>query len=145
MNLHESLHTHLAGDDDVAALVGARIFPMLIPQHARGDSARHGCIVYTRIGVSRVVSLCGTDRLMESTLQLDAYAASFSVPKDGAPPALAIARATRRSLVDFRGELGGSGGVIVKDIKLTGELEFTDPDPGLYRISQTYSVWHLDD
>jgi len=145
MNLHESFAEELAQDVDVAALIADRIYPMVIPQKSREDAVRHGCLVYSRIASTRNINLCGTERLTQSTMQVDAYAATFNVAKDGRAGALAIARAARRCLTDFRGELGGTGGVVVKDIKCDSENEFTDPDPGLYRISQTYTIWHLDD
>jgi hypothetical protein len=138
VNFHESVAAELAGDPTVAGLISNRIFPLLIPQQSLQDETRHGCIVYTRIGVDRTVNLCGTSRLVDSSLQIDCYAQRFG-------PALAIAKAAREALIDFSGELGGSGGIIVKQISLDREIEFTDPDPGLYRISQAYTVWHLQD
>lgn len=141
--LHEALHAELAADSGVAALVATRIYPMLIPQKSFEDATRHGCVVFTRVGVGRLVRLCNggtTDGLVQSTVQIDSYAKRLTTT-DGA---LAIAAAVRAALVDFRGELGGSGGELVKSITLDDEAELMDPEPGLYRISQRYTIWHVE-
>lgn len=143
MSLHESIHQELAADAALGALVAARIYPMLIPQESFKDFARHGCVVYTRVGIARMQRLCNggtTDGLLQSTVQIDSYAQRQTT----ANGALAIAAAVAAVLVDFRGELGGTGGDIIKTITLDSEFEFLDPDPGLYRVSQTYTVWHVE-
>ncbi len=109
-----------------------RIFPLVIPQHEDGDLTQYPCIVLTKVGASRGVTKSGTDNLVDSTYQLDAYAATYK-------EAAELADATRVAIVDFNGTVAGHE---IKTVNIENEFALTDPDPGVYRIMQTYSVWH---
>lgn len=133
MTIEASLVQHLQGDADVATLVATRVFPLVIPQG--NDKARQPCIVYQRIGSSRGQTFCATDRLVAGTFQLDCYGRKHT-------EALVLAAHVRDALVDFGGDMHGTH---VNKISLETELELLDPNPGLFRVSQTYVIWYLEE
>lgn len=112
-----------------------RVFPLIIPQHLHGEATKLSCLVYQRLGVERQSTFCGTDGVVRTILQVDSYALKYI-------DANALARLVRLRLTDFGGTIGDT---IVKNAKLDSELELFDDDPGLYRVSQTYSIWHVED
>lgn len=139
--IDESLFTLLKTDSGVSALVAEesspiryRIFPLVIPQHEEGDLTQYPCIVLTKVGASRGVTKSGTDTLVNATYQIDAYATTYKA-------AAQMADALRDALVDYNGTVGGHE---IKTANIENEFALTDPDPGLYRIMQTYSVWYVE-
>lgn len=128
--------TVLALDADSIATVllqgpPPRIWPMVIPQSDAGQQ-RVPCIVYQTINRERQVTYCGTAGLARTQQQLDAYARTYN-------GAQALARAIEACLVDFRGLMGG---YLVQQISLTNEIDLMDPEPGLYRVSMDFEIWH---
>lgn len=109
-----------------------RIFPLVIPQHEEGDTAQYPCVVISKVGASRGVRLTATDNLVNTTYQIDSYATTYK----GAGQ---LADAVRVAIVDYNGTVSGHE---IKTVNIENEFAVTDPDPGLYRIMQTYSVWH---
>ena len=130
--IEKGLYAHLVGGSPVSALVGTRVYPLIIPQHLSAEASRMPCVVYNRINVSRQQKFCGTDHLVRSVFQLDCYAPTFL-------GACAVAAETRRALVDFRGTMGT---VEVKATFLEWQGSLVEPDPGLYRIVQRFILWH---
>jgi hypothetical protein len=93
---------------------------------------RMPCIVYQKVSAERQVRLVGTAGLVRATYQIDSYAES-------ALGAINLAAAVRSALVDYSGT---SGGIYVRSVLLENEISLEDPEPGLYRISQTYTCWY---
>jgi hypothetical protein len=111
-----------------------RIYPLVIPQHESGDLTPFPCVVFTKVGASRGVTLSGTDTLVNAEYQIDSYATTYT-------QAVQLSDAVRAALVDYSGTIGGHA---IKTANLDNEFALTDPDPGLYRIMQTYSVWYVE-
>lgn len=129
--IEAGLYTHLTSVSP-APVWGTRVYPVVIPEHARGDTTKLPCVVYDRVNVRRQQKFCGTDGLVRSTFQLDCYAATYLAAKN-------VAAATRAALVDFRGMMGAD---TVKAVHLDFEFDGLDADPGLYRVVQRFTVWH---
>jgi hypothetical protein len=109
-----------------------RIFPLVMPQHEDGDLAQFPCLVLAKVGASRGVTKTATDNLVNSIYQLDCYALTYK-------EAVQLADSVREAIVDFNGTVSGHE---IKTVNIDNESALTDPDPGLYRVMQTYSVWH---
>lgn len=127
-----ALFDHLSGDAGVAALVGTRVFPLVIPQRSSQTVLRHPCLVYARLDVRRQQKFCETDGLVRSNFQLDCYATTYAESGN-------VAAATRSALIDFRGMMGA---VRVRAVFLDSQSDFVEPDPGLYRVVQRFIIWH---
>ena len=130
--IEAGIKSHLSADVGVSAIVASRIYPLIIPQHAAGEPTRMPCLVYTRIDSRRQQKFCGTDGLVRSVFQFDSYAVTFATSE-------ALAAATRASLIDFVGTMGTD---TVKACFLDLQFATTEPDPGLYRATQRFILWH---
>ncbi len=129
------LYTRLKSVSAVQTLVAEstspltyRIYPLVIPQ----GQDRMPCIVYQKVSAERQLLLVGTNGTVRATYQVDSYATSAS-------GALALAAAVQDALMDY---VGTSGGVAMRFTSLENEISLEDPDPGLFRISQTYTCWY---
>ena len=130
--IQEALYAHLAADASVAALAGTRIYPLMIPQHVYNEASKLACVVYQRTGMDLPINTCGAEALAGTSMRIDAYARSYGI-------AALLAAAVRDALVNFTGPMGA---VHVSRVNLESELDLLDIEPGLYRVSQTYSIWH---
>jgi hypothetical protein len=128
----EALFTHLSTDVVVGALVGSRIYPLMIPQHVYNEATKLPCVVYQRSGLDQPINTCGAEALVGTSMRVDSYARSYGL-------AVQLGAAVRDSLVNHSGPMGS---VHVSRVNLESELDLLDSEPGLYRVSQTYSIWH---
>lgn len=112
-----------------------RIFPLLIPQHVRNEAKKVACIVYTVADESDGYTFCGEDGLTKVTYQLDTYAVTEEEAK-------ALGRAVKRALSGYSGLMEGTQ---VSKILRVSKFNALDPDPGLYRVSQSFDVWFNDE
>jgi hypothetical protein len=141
MSLATALRVHLvaatATATYLAGLDGAqdRVYPLVIPQKKPGGAAQVPCCVTAVGSVDRQPLYCSTDGVVRSRMTLDFYAETFDEAKE-------MAEAARSVLLDFRGVLGGIADV--RDMKLENETELVDMEPGLYRVSQQWAVWHAE-
>jgi hypothetical protein len=127
-----ALFDFLSGNAGVAALVGTRVFPLVVPQRSAQATLRHPCLVYARLDVRRQQKFCETDGLVRSLFQLDCYAPTYA-------ESTAVASVTRAALIDFRGMMGA---VRVRAVFLDSQGDLVEPDPGLYRVVQRFILWH---
>lgn len=135
--LHEAIKAHLEADTSVFSLMGTRFFYLIIPQRTQADAvARMPCVVFDRQGVGRQVTYCGTDGMIETTVSLNVYALTYTAVRQ-------LAQEVRRSLIDFRGTLGGI--LFVRAASLSSEFDIQDIEPGLFRVVQTWSFWHEEE
>jgi len=135
MLLHEALKAHLQSDTSVESLLGGRFYYLIVPQSYAG-AERMPCVVFNRGSVERQVRYCGTDGMIKTSVALDCYALRYT-------SARALATGVRKSLIDFRGLLGGS--LRVSASGLVNEFDLVDIEPGLFRISQTWDFWHTEE
>ena len=137
MELEQALWTYLSTRPALAQYVGAgsaaRIYHDIIPQHAYAEATKLSCIVINRVGTGFDPGFCSTDRLVDASIQIDSYAMDRG-------EAWLLGRAVRDELIDFSGLLAGE--VPVDRISCENDLPLLDPEPGLYRRSQTYRVWN---
>lgn len=127
MTMEASLFSFLTGNAGIAALIGTRVYPGIIPQ-----SGVQPCIVYNKSSRSRQQLFCGTDGLLLTRLEIDCYADSYI-------QSVALANAVTSALQDFSGDMNGT---TVPRIFLENEIDLSDIEPGLYRQSQTWAMWH---
>lgn len=121
---------YLLGQPSVAALVAARIYGLMRPVAAVLPN-----VTLQRATTQRQVLFCGTDRLVDCGMQVDCFSTSGE-------EAWGVARAMRLLLRDFTGFMGGT---YVDHCTLTNEFPMIDPDPGVIRVTQLYSIWYVED
>ena len=128
--IEAALYTYLtAMGSGVRAIVNTRVYPLMAPQNGAAPF-----IVYQRIGAERAVLSCGQSNLTSATIQLDSYAKTYSAAKS-------LADAVQERISNFNGTMGS---VQVRKVFLATELDLLDVEPGLYRVSQTYTVWFVE-
>jgi hypothetical protein len=129
--LHEALKSHLEADTQFAAGFYYLVVPQSTPLQQRMP-----CVVFSRNGVQRQVRYCATDGMVLSSITLDCYATTYTAARS-------LAAVVRSSLIDFRGQLGGS--LAVSAASLVNEIDLVDIEPGLFRVSQTWDIWHVEE
>lgn len=135
MSLGAALRAILLAHPPVATLVAARVFPLMIPEADVEAPGTMPCVVYTLVGASRALATCEQSRKVGASVQVDCYARN---PDD----ADLLAAAVRGALIDYRGT---SAGVAIDRVSLDNEFQLVDPDPGLFRVSQAFSAWYLEE
>lgn len=137
--IQEGLYATLAADAGVSALVGARVYPVNVPQSDYTDSTKFPCVVYNFDGKERQVRFSGTDTLVSARLSIDCYAKTYA-------QAQAVAEAVRGVLKDYSGTMVGNGSPQssnrVQSIFIESESDAIAPEPGLYVVMQDYLVWY---
>lgn len=137
--IQEGLYAYLSQNAGVSALVSTRIYPIVIPEQAYADATRQPCIVYSFDGKERQVRFSGTDSLVAASVQIDCYARTYA-------SAHAVALAVRTAMVDYSGIWTGTGSPQssndIKKVFIENEFDLMDIEPGLYRVSQTYTIWY---
>lgn len=126
----------LSADADVATLIADRVFPERIPQQHPDDSRVMPCAVFQLAGADRQPLFCATDGTIGAQYQVDIYATD----RDEIAP---VARAIRRRLRDYSGPMGSA---VVSKVLLDNEFNVgPEPEPGLFRRTQLYTIWHYED
>lgn len=89
------MYAHLCANVALAALVGTRIYPEILPQ-----DVVYPCMRYARVGTIRGLMLDGVNTLTEVRMQIDIWARSYAEIR-------AIGNALRAALDGVTGNLGG--------------------------------------
>lgn len=139
--IESALYAVLAGNAGVRSLVANatspttyRIYPLVIPQHVQGEAAQQPSIVYAKDGVDRQVLYSGTGSVVSVSFQIDCYALTHLA-------AITLAAAVRAALVDYAGVVAG---VTIKASMIENEFSTIDAEPGLFRVTQFWTVWHVE-
>jgi hypothetical protein len=136
--LEQGLRVYLVADPSIAALVAARIYGLVREQGndvTLPIGAQLPAVLIQRTSSIRQQLLCGTSPLVEADVQVD----SFAMTGDDA---WALAAALRAAMIDFNGNMGET---YVDTVHLTNEFPVTDPDPGIIRVTQIYTIFYLED
>lgn len=129
-----NLYEFLRHNSGVAAFVGDRIYPEMIPQASQHEARKLPCIVYTTTAESRSATYCGTDRLVSAAIQVDLYTPGYD-------QTLQLRAAVRLALRDFRGMMGDT---LVRLTRLDSSGGLVEPEPGLFRRSQDWTFWYVE-
>lgn len=137
IGLEQELKTNTTTAGYLAGVGGAhdRIYPVVIPQKMPRGAQVTPCVVYETQSVDRQVTYCGVSGLVRTMMQISCYAANYNEVKE-------VAQAVREVLSDFRGMLGGT--VDTRHASLETEFDINDFEPGLFRVQQTWAIWHVE-
>jgi hypothetical protein len=134
--IQSALVARLESVSGVTSIAADRIYPLMIPQHVYSEATKQPCIVYTRTNVQRRPTFCTSVGLIATGFRVDSYARTYV-------QAVELAAAVKTALIDFTGSWGSPAQTISR-VMLDNEFDLLDPEPGLYRVSQTYTVWHIE-
>lgn len=130
MIIEEALLYHLEHDAGVLALVGSRVYPLIIPQDVDLPA-----IAYQRIDGPRVRSQSGPSHLAHPRIQITCQASMYSSAK-------ALAGAVRASLDGYRGLMGGAGGVQVYGCFVENDIDELIQVTNSPAIRIDAIIWH---
>jgi len=119
MSVEDDLYTTLTGAAGVAALVGSKVYPGVIPQNTALPA-----VVYTMFYGGRVATLAGDTGGRNPQFQVDSWATTYEGAK-------ALNEAVHTAL---------AGAVAFKSTPL-GDRDDADPDEKLYRVIAEFSIW----
>ena len=134
MSLKDDLWAHLNATPGVTTVFSAtspdlvRIYPQVLPQRPTYPAA-----TYQIVGENRQ-PLVGatTGNVVRSSLNADSYSDTSEGADTGAAALIA-------ALQDFRGEWSGRH---ISRVLLENKFDLSDVEPGLFRVSMTFAVWH---
>lgn len=134
MSLKDDLWAHLNGTPGVTTVFSSsspdqvRIYPQVLPQSPSFPAA-----TYQQVGRQRQPMMGNqTNDLVRSSVNFDVYAKTSEEVETGSA-------ALRAALQDFRGLMGATQ---VERLLLDNEIDLTDVEPGLFRNSMSFSIWH---
>lgn len=129
MTVEAGLYAHLSTDAGVNALVGTRIYPLLVPLDATLPA-----IAYQRISGPRDHHHQGASGLAVARIQLTYVGGSYSEAKQ-------VAAAVRATL---DGRRGGLGSTTVGSIMLDNERDEWSTGFELPVVQQDYVIWYQE-
>lgn len=124
MTTLEAIRAELVAAAGVTALVGQRLYPMLLPQGATLPA-----IVLTAVSDVPLNAVEGlpAERLREVRLQVDAYATTYLVAHQVAEAVNLVVAALNRHDLSAQRE---------------GSEDLYDDEAQLFRVSADFTVWH---
>ena len=135
MSIKNDLWDYLNGTAAMAAIFAdsssptlIRLYPQVLPQDPTYPAAS-----YQLVGRQRQ-ALMGNDtgNLVRSSYNVDVYGQTSESVESGSA-------ALRTALIDFRGLMGATQ---VERLLLENEIDLTDVEPGLFRNSMSFTIWH---
>jgi len=131
--LEVGMQTYLGSVDAIAAICRDRIYGLRRPQQGSPED-QLPAVMISRTQTTTQKLFCGTDDLWQAEVQVDCFAMGASVFK--------LAKAVKRALVDFSGMMGET---TVDEVTLINEFPVDDPDPGVERVTQVYTIFYVED
>lgn len=123
----EALRTYVLADATVSGLVGARMYPVILPQNPTMPA-----ITYQYISGASVISHDGATGLENPTFQIDCWGSTYATMD-------ALFEAVRERL---NGAKGTFSGLYVGGIFLVRKRDLYDNDAELHRRTADYEIWN---
>lgn len=127
--LEPDVRTYILADTQVATLVGARMYPRMLPQ-----TPTLPALVFQRIDTRRLHDLDGADGLPRARLQITCWAA---LPDDAAT----VAQAVRARLDGVTGTIGAS---TIGASLCTAERDVTDAEAGRVGVALDFLIHYQE-
>jgi len=131
MNLEEALFAYLKDYAGLKALVSTRIYPLILPQPPTLPA-----VTYFKVSMVNKRTLASPSNVLKQVrIQFSCWANTYSEAKD-------VAEQVKLALQDFRGEMGGAGGVQVLDGNVINEQDLYETDTGIYHVPVDVLILH---
>jgi len=129
VTFEEALSTELKAHEGLAALVGARVYPVELP-----PGATLPAVIFKRISGARLPAFAGNAKMATPRIQVTACAADYI-------GALTVAAQVRACLDEFSGMLGGALGVRSFFV-LMNDDDLLDPETHTYYKPTDFEVYY---
>lgn len=130
MTIETGLVAFLRTDPDIAAAVGARVYPLRLPQ-----APTYPAITYQRISTMRERPISASAWRAQARFQVDCWADSYGVARQ-------LGDAVRARLDGYMGDLDGADRCDL--IEVINEQDMDEGIIGLYRVSLDALVVYID-
>jgi len=130
MIIEEALYAYLTNYAELTALVGDRIYPVILPQNTTLPA-----VTFQRISGIREYSQSGPSGLAHPRFQFSCWAEKYEEAK-------AVAEQIRLALEGYKGMMGGSDGVRVDAIYVEDDHDIYDPETKEYHVALDAIIWH---
>jgi len=135
MNIDEALFTHLSTTAGITALVGTRIYPIVMP-----PGVALPAISLQKISMERTHAFRQDAAITRASFQISSWAKTDAVKK-GYAHAQACAAAVRAALQNYSGTMGGIGGIVVDAVLIENEMDDYDSASETYVVHQDFEIW----
>ena len=126
MGIESALYAHLTTDVGLAALVGARVYPLALPQQPTLPA-----LTYQRISTSPTQHRDSAEpQHSRIRMQIDCWAASYD-------SALSVRAAVRAAM----GTVAQASSPRIDAALLADDTDTYDPAPGRWRATLDYFIW----
>jgi hypothetical protein len=126
MGIETALFSYVTGDVAVGGLIGARMYPVILPQDPTYPAVR-----YAVVSAPREHDHDGPNGLVRARVQVDVYGVTYASVK-------AVKEAIRGRLDGFRGNMAG---VTVGSAHLLSERDGFEDSAGVFDVSFDFSIW----
>lgn len=130
MLIEQAFYNVLAAHAGLSALVGPRIYPLILPQNPILPAA-----TYARVSGPAEYTGGASSQLVESRLQVSCWAPDYTTAK-------AVAAQVRAALSALGGTIGGASGVYVAGSWIENEIDVYEPDARLYHVVVDVRMQH---
>ena len=133
MLIEEAIYSYLSGHAGLIALVGTRIYPLVMPQNTILSA-----VTFSKVSGPRVHAMQQDAGLAYPRFQVSCWGATYKSAKD-------VAAQVRAALQDFKGTMGGVGGVAVSGVFIQDENDLYEPGTQVYHVALDFTIWHLEE
>lgn len=133
MVIEEGLYNHLSNHAGLTALVGTQIYPIVIPQGKTPPM-----VTFQKINGPRVHAMQQDAGMAYPRFQVSCWGMTYKSAKD-------VAAQVRAALQDFKGTMGGVGGVVVSGVFIEDENDLYEPGTQVYHVALDFIIWHLEE
>lgn len=130
MVIEEALYTYLSSHTGLTVLVSNRIYPVVMPQGTTLPA-----VTFSKVSGPRVHAMNRDAGLAHPRFQVSCWGATYKQAKD-------VAAQVRAALQDFKGTMGGAGGVVVSGVFIQDENDLYEPGTHVYHIALDFIIWH---
>lgn len=127
--LEAAIYSILSTDLNIIALVGTRIYPLILPQDAILPA-----ITYARVSTERESAFVTDPGLSTARIQVDIWATS-------ALNGMAISEKVRVALHRYRGTITS---VTIEESHIDNEILMYEPETEIYHIVLDFSILHQE-
>jgi hypothetical protein len=131
--IEEALFSYLSGHAGLTALVANRIYPLVMPQGTTLPA-----VTFSKVSGPRVHAMQQDAGLAYPRFQVSCWGATYKQAKE-------VAGQVRAALQDFKGTMGGPGGVVVSGVFIQDENDLYEPNTQIYHVALDFVIWHLEE
>ena len=130
LEFREALYSYLSTYAGLVSLISTKIYPLTIPQTTSPPA-----IAYERIYSERHHCMQADSTLTRHTIQ-------FTIVSTTLASCESISEQLRTALQNYKGTMGGTGGVVVRAVLIGNEHDFYDEESDLYNKYVEYEFMY---